>query len=103
MVGCFGWKSAMPRLPRVIEHRLHRVRRRSQPARPLERLAIVVDADAEHLLDFRFVRRAGRQAAVVEQPVAGIDAAPEPAAAATRASRRARIASASAGVTRPEP
>ena len=80
----------MPRLPRVMSTACMPRAPQQRPARPLERVEIVVDADAEHLLDLRLVRRAGRQPAVVEQPVARVDAAPAPAGAASaRATARA--------------
>ena len=101
-VGCFGSNSAMPRLPRVISTACMPRAPQQLPAGPLERLRVVVDADAERLLHFRFVRRAGGQAAIVEQAVARVDEhRHRPAPRAARDARR--IASASAGVTRPEP
>ena len=49
------------------------VRRSSvRPARS-STLEVVVDPDAEHLLDFGLVRRAGGQAPVLEQPEAAVD------------------------------
>ena len=35
-VGCFGWNSAIPRLPRVMSTRLHARAPQQRPARPLE-------------------------------------------------------------------
>ena len=55
------------------EDGLHAGSPQQQPARPLERLRIVLDTEAEHLFHFRLVRRARRQAVIMEQPVAGID------------------------------
>ena len=44
---------------------------------------VVVDVDAERLLDLGLVGRAGRQAAVVEQPVPAVEQRPAPAGGAS--------------------
>ena len=78
-----------------------RVRSSSVAAGALEHAQVVVDPDAQHLLDFRFVRRARGQAAVLaaarsaSRSASGSDGLP---AAARGAARRTN-----AGVTRPEP
>ena len=55
------------------QHRLHPGAAQQQPSRPLQRLRVIVDMNAQRGLDFRLVRRAGGQAAVVQQPVARVE------------------------------
>ena len=63
----------MPRLPRVTSTACIRVVAAAAVPPARARRASSSIADAEHLLDLGFVRRAGRQSAVVEQPVPRID------------------------------
>ena len=85
-----GSNSAMPRLPRVTSTACmpRAPQHASRPARS-STSQVVVDADAEHLLDLRLVRRARRQAAVVEQRVARVDQHRHAAGAAAACRRSA--------------
>ena len=72
-VGVSGTKSAMPRLPRVMSTACMPVCVEQLAAGPLEHARIVVDADAERLLDLGFVRRARGQVTIVEHAVTAVD------------------------------
>src|SRR5581483_9543319 len=55
------------------ENGLHSRAFQQRSSGSLEHFRIIVDMDAERLLELRFVRRAGRQAAILEQSITRID------------------------------
>ena len=55
------------------EDRAHLRTLQQAPARLFECLRIVVHTNADDLLHFRFVRCAGRESAVIEQPIPRVD------------------------------
>ena len=101
-VGRLRSNSAIPRLPRVTRTAWLARARQQFPPGLLEDLDVLADPNPQQVLDFGFVRGAGRHAAKPEERVARVDEHRRTAAGpAGEALARARATA--AGVTMPVP